>query len=85
MDQGSVSTSATGRQVQQVIYSVQNLAPGTHTVKIVKNSGTYATLDAFEVSGTYNDSIGAITYTGSWGYSSNRGFGDDVPLRDQLR
>jgi hypothetical protein len=76
-DQGAVSTSAAGRQVQQVLYSVQGLTPGTHTVKVVKNSGSYATLDSFEVTGTYNDTTTAISYTGaSWGYSSSRGLGD---------
>jgi fibronectin type 3 domain-containing protein len=38
------------RQVQQVVYSAQNLVSGSHTIKIVMNSGTYMLLDAFTYS-----------------------------------
>lgn len=41
-------TSAT-RLAQQVVYEVNGLSNGTHTVKIVKTGGTYLTIDGFEV------------------------------------
>lgn len=42
-------TSGSTRLAQQVIYQVSGLAPGTHTVRIVKEGGTYLTIDGFEV------------------------------------
>ncbi|TDU03465.1 parallel beta helix pectate lyase-like protein [Streptomyces sp. 846.5] len=36
------------RMAQQVLYSVQGLAPGTHTVKLTKAGGAYLVVDAFE-------------------------------------
>ncbi|MBB6406796.1 right-handed parallel beta-helix repeat-containing protein [Arthrobacter sp. AZCC_0090] len=57
ISQGQVDTSAVSRQVQQAIYSTQNLAQGTHTVTIVKRSGAVMTLDgfAFTTSDSGND------------------------------
>ncbi len=43
------NTSGSTRLAQQVVYSVQGLSQGTHTVKIVKTGGTYLTIDGFEV------------------------------------
>ncbi|HTU76493.1 MAG TPA: hypothetical protein VMG38_23485 [Trebonia sp.] len=37
------------RLAQQVVYSVQGLAKGTHTVRIVKAGGDYLTIDGFAV------------------------------------
>lgn len=42
-------TSGSTRLAQQVVYSTGGLAPGTHTVKLVKTGGTYFTIDGFEV------------------------------------
>ncbi len=76
-DQGAVNTDTAGRQVQQVIYQTSGLTPGAHTVKLVKNSGSYATLDGFEVTSTSNDNSPALAYTGSsWFVSGSRGLGD---------
>ncbi len=42
-------TSGSTRLAQQVVYAVQGLSPGTHTVKVVKTGGTYLTVNGFEV------------------------------------
>jgi alpha-galactosidase-like protein len=42
-------TSGNTRLAQQVVYSVQGLPKGTHTVKLVKTSGQYFTIDGFSV------------------------------------
>jgi hypothetical protein len=42
------NASGSTRLAQQVVYAVQGLTPGTHTVKIVKTGGTYLTIDGFE-------------------------------------
>jgi NPCBM-associated, NEW3 domain of alpha-galactosidase len=43
------NTSGDTRLAQQVIYQVDGLSKGTHTVTIVKIGGTYLTIDGFEV------------------------------------
>jgi len=74
---GLIDTSATTRSAQAVIYSTSGLSAGSHTIKVVKRSGTWATLDGFNVTGVHNDTNSSITYTGaSWRYSANRSFGD---------
>ncbi|GHK01244.1 hypothetical protein ACWEWI_07940 [Streptomyces sp. NPDC003753] len=74
---GLFDTSATTRQAQAVIYSTSGLSAGSHTIQFVKRSGSWATLDGFEVTGVHNDTNSSITYTGaSWRYYANRGFGD---------
>lgn len=77
ISQGLVDTTSTTRQAQAVIYSTSALTAGSHTIQVVKRSGTWATLDAFEVTGVYNDTAPAISYTGgAWGYYASRGLGD---------
>ncbi|NUR58515.1 MAG: hypothetical protein HOV87_07455 [Catenulispora sp.] len=77
VSQGLFDTTSSTRQTQAVIYSTSGLAVGKHTIQFVKRSGTWATLDGFEVSGVYNDSAPGITYTGSsWFTSTGRGLGD---------
>ncbi|MDX2683762.1 hypothetical protein [Streptomyces soliscabiei] len=74
---GVVDTNATTRQAQVVIYSTSGLSTGSHTIQFVKRSGTWATLDGFEVTGVHNDTNSSIAYTGaSWHYYANRGLGD---------
>ncbi|MFF4358935.1 hypothetical protein [Streptomyces sp. NPDC001604] len=74
---GLVDTNATSRQAQAVVYSTNGLSAGSHTVQVVKRSGSWATLDGFEVTGVHNDTNSSITYTGaSWRTYANRGFGD---------
>jgi N-acetylneuraminic acid mutarotase len=80
VDQGSVSTYNAGRLVQQALYGVTGLSAGTHTLKVVKSSGTTVEVDALIVetaSHLVNDTDPGITYSGSsWLYSPNRGYGD---------
>ena len=77
VDKGAVNTNTASRQVQHVIYQATGLAPGAHTVRLVKNSGSYATLDGFEVTSTIDDTNAAVAYTGaSWFASGSRGLGD---------
>jgi len=45
--QTTVHCYSATRQAQVVAYSNTALAPGSHTIKIVKDNGTYALLDAF--------------------------------------
>ncbi|MDQ1046314.1 hypothetical protein [Streptomyces sp. V4I2] len=74
---GQFDTSATTRQAQQTVYGVSGLTAGSHTIQVVKRSGSFATVDGFEVTGVYNDTASAITYTGpSWRAYTNRGLGD---------
>lgn len=65
---------------QQVIYSARHLSPGNHTISLAMVDGDYFQLDALRVvpnPTTRNDDDAAITYTGSWAYSANRGVGDN--------
>ncbi|WP_143467203.1 right-handed parallel beta-helix repeat-containing protein [Lentzea kentuckyensis] len=53
VSKGVISTSATSRQVQQTLYTADDLNPAArHTVRVVKRSGQYATLDGFLVCAT---------------------------------
>ncbi|MEW2120588.1 hypothetical protein AB0945_36625 [Streptomyces sp. NPDC005474] len=73
---GLFDTSSTTRKVQQVVYNTSGLSVGSHTIQVVKRSGTYATVDGFEVTGTYNNTDASIAYNGSWSRFANRGLGD---------
>ena len=82
VSQGVISTHSVTRQVQQEIFSTSALSVGSHTMKVVKKSGSYMLVDAIEY-GTSTPSVtevnntdANITHTGSWGTSSNRGHGD---------
>ncbi|MFI6316356.1 family 16 glycosylhydrolase [Nonomuraea sp. NPDC050556] len=75
----TVNGSAASRQVQQALYSVTGLPAGSHTIKVVKKSGTYLVIDAFRpttTAVTANDTSAAITYAGTWRTSTARGYGD---------
>ncbi|GAA1221055.1 hypothetical protein GCM10009665_09020 [Kitasatospora nipponensis] len=75
--QGLYDTGSATRRAQSAIYDISGLSVGVHTVRIVKRSGNWATLDAFEVTGVVNDTDPSIAYTGtSWTYSAGRGLGD---------
>ncbi|HEX4790478.1 MAG TPA: hypothetical protein VH372_18580 [Actinospica sp.] len=50
VDQGTVSAVSSSRAVQQTLFTSKKLASGTHTSKIVKESGTYLLVDDFAVS-----------------------------------
>jgi hypothetical protein len=75
-DKGAFSADSSGLEAQQTIYSVSGLAAGGHTLKIVKDSGTYMLLDGLDVTRTINDNDAAVDYTGSWYDQSDRGLGD---------
>jgi hypothetical protein len=81
--QATVNAYSATRQVQQALWSKSGLTSGSHTVKLVKASGTYLLLDALvftplpPAAGVVNDTNSSIVYTGaSWGYYPNRGTGD---------
>ncbi|RED63195.1 X2-like carbohydrate binding domain-containing protein [Cohnella lupini] len=45
----TVNTYSPTLQVQQTVYSIQGLSPGTHTIKVLKKSGLKMTLDSLRV------------------------------------
>ncbi|MDG0812811.1 discoidin domain-containing protein [Cohnella rhizosphaerae] len=77
---------------QQVLFSKSGLTSGTHTIKVVKKSGSYINVDAIKVFTSavptselvpvattfkHNDTDGKILYSGlSWGYDRDRGVGE---------
>jgi hypothetical protein len=72
-----IDTATTGpKQYQQTIYQTPDLPYGNHTVKLTKQSGTYATIDGYLLDRTINNTDPTLTYTGSWHTLGNRGFGD---------
>jgi hypothetical protein len=50
VDQGTVNAVSSTRAAQQTLFTSKKLAYGTHTVTLVKESGTYLLVDAFAVS-----------------------------------
>jgi hypothetical protein len=76
----TVSGTASSYTPQAVLYSNKNLTNGTHTIKVVKKSGSWMVLDALKIyvsnATILNDTDTGISYTGSFSYSSNRGAGD---------
>ncbi len=80
--QATVNCSNSTRLSQQVIYSNQSLPSGSHTVKVVKVSGTYLVLDGLIVTGAalpviHNDTDPSFSVSGdTWNYSNNRNVGD---------
>jgi hypothetical protein len=76
---GTVDTSvASGgaRQLQQPVYQVSDLPYGSHTVVLTKQSGTYATIDGYELDKTIDDTDASLSYSGAWQVSGGRGDGD---------
>ena len=47
--QTTVDCYSTTREAQQRLFSATGLSPGTHTLKLVKNGGSYMILDAFAI------------------------------------
>ncbi|MEY9863846.1 hypothetical protein ABH935_009499 [Catenulispora sp. GAS73] len=43
----TVSAANPTRQVQQVVYHLDGLTPGVHTIRLVKQSGAYLLIDRF--------------------------------------
>lgn len=76
---GTFSEYAANYTPQTVIYSARHLAPGMHTIELIKESSTYFQIDAFRVVSNpveINDNNTSVVYTGTWGYANNRGAGD---------
>jgi hypothetical protein len=76
VSKGTVNTTSATRQSQQTIYAISGLAPAAHTIQVVKRSGTFATIDGFDVTRTLNDNDPAVTYRGGWAALGSRGLGD---------
>ncbi|WP_405059222.1 hypothetical protein OG474_41755 [Kribbella sp. NBC_01505] len=80
----TVSTyQASGRGAQQVVYGISGLTNGIHTIRGVQKTGQFIVLDKFNVrtpggvrTVSLNNNDPQIAYTGSWGNSTGRGFGD---------
>lgn len=51
VSQGLVDTTATERLAQAEIFAVSGLSAGEHSIRVVKRSGKYATLDGFRITG----------------------------------
>jgi len=71
------------RLAQQVVYSVQGLFQGTHTVKLVNTSTSYLVIDAFEVTPTAITPVHDITFQGigiaytTWNLPATTGYIDN--------
>ncbi|MEO6938207.1 MAG: right-handed parallel beta-helix repeat-containing protein [Collimonas sp.] len=80
--QQTVSTVSTDgqRHANVAIYTSPTLTSGQHTIVVTKLSGTYATIDGFNIntlSGRINDDNSRFAYAGGWTYAANRGaYGD---------
>jgi len=78
--------SSSARVPEATIFTASNLIPATHTVKVVKDNGTYMVVDAFVVTRPpevlVNDTVPTYDHVPSdWSYSNGRGRGeldDDV-------
>jgi hypothetical protein len=49
VNQGTFNAASTARQTQQTLFTSKVLTSGTHTITVVKESGTYMLVDAFNV------------------------------------
>ncbi len=92
-DQGNIGISIDGGTQQTIstlptdgqrhsnvaVYTATGLTPGNHTIVVTKLSGTYTTLDGFNITtvpaARLNDTEPTIGYSG-FSYSANRGLGD---------
>src|SRR5581483_9581685 len=79
--QNTVSCLAATRLPQQTVFSVANLSPQNHTLRLVKTGGANLVVDAFTVRGVpeilVNDSEPAFDHVPSdWTYSTARNTGD---------
>jgi NPCBM-associated, NEW3 domain of alpha-galactosidase len=77
------NTSGDTRLAQQVIYEVNGLSEGTHTVKITKTGGTYLTIDGFEVIPHALDPVKDVAFNGiafeysTWNLPETAGYIDN--------
>ncbi|MFD0692668.1 discoidin domain-containing protein [Paenibacillus sp. GCM10027628] len=61
--QTTVDCSSSTRIAQQLVYSITGLASGTHTIKVVKKTGTYMLVDAFNPNNNIFDPNAYYTIT----------------------
>ncbi|WP_420714054.1 hypothetical protein [Streptomyces sp. NRRL WC-3742] len=61
---------------QAVVYQVSDLPYGQHTVKLTKAGGSVATIDGLRLDRSIDQDDPAISYSGPWTTSANRGLGD---------
>jgi hypothetical protein len=79
VSQGVVNTYGTPYSAQTTYFETSKLTPGSHTIKMVKQSGTWMQVDAFTVTNIpteLNNTDSTIVYNGNWNTSSNRSVGD---------
>ena len=82
--QGTFSTHHSNyRLVQEIIFEKHDLAPGSHTLKVVKRSGQYLLVDVLlsradtpELSKLNDAQFPDGAFNGAWSHSQNRGQGD---------
>ncbi|MFD0714494.1 right-handed parallel beta-helix repeat-containing protein [Paenibacillus sp. GCM10027626] len=77
----TIDTFSPARQAQRHVYVKRGLPPGPHTLKAVKQSGSYMTVDAVVVPAYVNDTDSAFVYEGAWQASGQRdvgNYGNDV-------
>ncbi|MGC0419928.1 alpha-L-fucosidase [Embleya sp. AB8] len=74
-----LSAFAAWPKAQEVLYAARHLAPGQHTVKLVKVDGRALRIDGGRTLPSpveLNDTDPAFGYTGSWAHAGGRGAGD---------
>ena len=73
----AVSLNSANYEAASTVYANMDLAPGQHTLKIVKSGGGYVQIDAISYfDAQQNNDDSSISYSGNWGTSSNRNVGD---------
>lgn len=72
--QTTVNCNTSTRQTQFIAYANTGLSAGTHTIKVVKNGGTFMLLDAFAFGGNTlaltDTDVGAVGIAGSASYAN---------------
>ena len=80
VSRGLYSANLPGGYAARVkVFEIGGLAAGSHQISLVKRSGMFMQIDKIEVDRNVlrlNDDNSAITYSGSWNRSLNRGAGD---------
>lgn len=74
----NVNLYNSSRLLQQTVYSINGLSPGSHTIKIVNKTSSCAIIDSIKVYTTdiVNDDHSSIIYDVSWNNGDDRGLGD---------
>jgi hypothetical protein len=77
------NSSGSTRLAQQVVYAVQGLSQGSHTVTLTKTGGMYLTVDGFEATPTpiapvHDITFSGVTFTGTtWNTPQTAGYLDN--------